>query len=247
MATQQQRDKIPDVSEQTELDNGPVKVRWSGRDRKRVRRGLQAALDDGHVDRAIARPVMSRQKTQIVIKTEEELDAFLAELEYKAKWRTIKRIKRRIKEERADDGDDEDGDNLPEKAQRRKDETDMDTLLEEVVIPHARDRAEDVWPGGTVDVDEICWFWNPQLSNSAGMAYRDSACPRRYVPDDYRLAIGLAKEYFYRHGVDELLEVVRHELIHIWQYEHEMGSGGHGSDFRQWMDDLDTHRHCNHW
>jgi hypothetical protein len=246
MPTQQQYDAIPDVSEQTKLDNGPVKIRWSGRDRSRVRRGLLAALEDGYVERAVAYPVVVRQKTQIVIKTEEELEAFTAELETKAKWRTVKRLKRRIKEERRDD-DGGTGDSLSEKAHHRKEETDMDTLLQEVVIPHARSRVEAVWPGGTVDVDDIYWFWNPQLSDSAGMAYRDSACPRRYVPTDYRLAIGLAKAYYYKHGVDELLEVVRHELIHVWQYEHKMGSGGHGSDFKQWLGDMDTHRHCKHW
>lgn len=127
-------------------------------------------------------------------------------------------------------------------------ETDLDTLMEEVVIPHARRKASEVWPGGTVDVDEISWFWNKHLTNCAGKAYWGTAVPdKRY--DISSPAIALAPAYYYQHGIDELLETVRHELIHVWQYRHENGftRGGHGQDFKQWMDDMDTHRHCKHW
>lgn len=129
----------------------------------------------------------------------------------------------------------------------KRKETDMDLLMEEVVIPHARRVCEDVWPGGTVDVDEIEWFWNPQLTNSAGMAYYGSAVPET-LAGDAEYAIGLAPAYYYQHGVDELLEVVRHELIHQWQFQHPDGGRGiHGPKFKQWVDDLNTSRHCKHW
>ena len=32
---------------------------------------------------------------------------------------------------------------------------------------------------------------------------------------------------------DRAMQTVRHETIHIWQYQH-MGKGGHGSDFMMW-------------
>jgi predicted SprT family Zn-dependent metalloprotease len=65
---------------------------------------------------------------------------------------------------------------------------------------------------------------------------------------DARYAIGLAPDYYYQKGIDNLLEVVRHELIHQWQYQHpDGGRGGHGPKFRQWVDDLDTERYCKHW
>lgn len=351
MVTQSQWDAIPDVAEQTELDD-PIKIRWSGRDRARVRRGLNAALADGHMDRGIAAPVMGRQKTQIVIKTEEELEAFRDELTYKAKRRVCDRIESEIESQLPDDddgaaivrydpplqdhpcytdapvdfavgdvvellaysgirtlrddngikvgsvkckptgtsayhvvreidgyrvkvawGDHDDstswvprdrivGTNVHQKAKfeyrrekaRRKrariekrKETDLDTLMNEVVIPHARKKATEVWPGGTVDVDEICWFWNPQLSNAAGMAYSNGAVPKSMASG--RLAIGLAPDYYYQKGIEELLDTVRHELIHVWQFEHENGksNGGHGPDFRQWMDEMGCNRHCKHW
>lgn len=129
---------------------------------------------------------------------------------------------------------------------RQRKETDMDVLMEDVVIPHARKVVDEVWPGGSVDVDEIDWFWNPYLTDAAGMAYYGSAVPESMASGRY--AIGLAPDYYYQKGIDSLLGIVRHELIHQWQYQHpDGGDGGHGQKFKQWMDDLDTHRHCNIW
>lgn len=247
MPTKSQWNSIPNVEEQTELENGPIKIRWSGRDRARVRRGLVAALEDGYTERGIAVPVMMRQESQIVIKTQEELDAFTGE--FHAKVRST-RVRNRIPKEiqKQLDGYDKDDDGgLSLSAQKRKRETDLDILMEEIVIPHAREKVNEVWPGGTVDVDNIDWFWNPQLSNSAGMAYHGTAVPERY--SDAQHAIALAPEYYYKHGTEELLKVVRHELIHQWQYMHpdSPNGGGHGRGFKQWVDDMNTNRYCNHW
>lgn len=239
-------DEVPDVSKQTELENGPVKVRWSGHDRSRVRRGIRAAVADGYIERGVAMPVMTRQKTQIVIKTEEELEAFKAELSYKAKWKVQQRIEDEIEEQLSEDEEDDSVEDVPEDVRRRMEETDMDALMEDIVIPHARQWVDEVWPGGSVDVDAIDWFWNPYLSNAAGMAYYGSAVPETMA--DGRYAIGLAPAYYYQHGLDALLEIVRHELIHQWQYQHpDGGNGGHSRKFKQWVDDMDTHRHCKHW
>ena len=122
-------------------------------------------------------------------------------------------------------------------------QADMDAILD-LVIEHARDRCAEVWPGGTVDPDDIYWFWNTRLSSSAGMAYA-----RKGRQHGDRPAIGLAPDYYYQFGLDAVLRTARHELIHQWQYEHPDGfdSGGHGTDFKQWVDDLDTTRHCEHW
>lgn len=246
MATKSKWDSIPDVAEQTELEHGPIKIRWSGHERSRVRRGLVAALEDGYMEKAIAVPVVTRQKTQIVIKTEEELQAFVSELKHKTKSHVCDRIERDIETQRNGDDDESDETELSGEAKRRKEEVDLDTLLNDVVIPHARSKCDEVWPGGTVDVDSISWFWNPQLSHCAGKAYYGNAVPKTYA--DGNLAIGLAPMYYYKHGVDELLELVRHELIHVWSYEHpDVSNVGHGPKFKQWLGDMDTHRHCKHW
>lgn len=237
-------DKLPAVEEQTEFDN-PIKIRWSGNDRARVRRGLRAAVADDYIERGIAYPVMTRQKTQIVIKTEEELEAFKDELSYKAKHQVQKRILDEI-EEQLNPSKESSTEDKSEEYKRRED-VDMDVLLNEIVVPHAEKAANDVWPGGTVDVDEIDIFWNSYLSSCAGRAYYGSAVPDSMA--DGRLAIGLAPEYYYRHGLDELLRTVRHELIHIWAYEHpDVDSNhGHGPRFKAWLDEMDTDRYCKHW
>ena len=132
-----------------------------------------------------------------------------------------------------------------ERIQERK-QTDMDTLMEDVVVPHARKVVNDVWPGGTVDVGEIDFFWNPQLTRCAGKAYWGSAVPETMASGEY--AIGLAPDYYYQRGIEELLSIVRHECCHIWQYMHpDCDGGGHGPKFKQWIEDLDTTRHCKNW
>jgi len=129
---------------------------------------------------------------------------------------------------------------LPVEAKRRQ--ADMDAILD-LVIEHARRECAEVWPGGTVDPDEIHWFWNTRLSSSAGMAY--SRIGRQHGD---RPAIGLAPDYYYQFGLEAVLRTARHELIHQWQFEHpDGGISGHGPKFRQWIDDLDTTRHCQTW
>lgn len=248
MATQSQWDSIPDVEEQTELENGPIKVRWTAHDRARVRRGLVAALEDDYMERAIAVPVVMRQETQIVIKTEEELEAFQAEFDYKASGRSARRVEKEIRNQLNGNDDESEETKRSEAFQRRKEQADLDALMNDIVIPHARKWANEVWPGGTVDVDDISWFWNTQLTSCAARAYWGTSVPDTMV-DGGPPAIGLAPAYYYQHGLDEMLKVVRHELIHIWQRNHENGfdRGGHGQDFKQWIGDMDTHRYCKHW
>ena len=146
-----------------------------------------------------------------------------------AKWEKLRRDRRR----------------RARRIERRKEETNMDILLDDVVIPHARKKVGEVWPGGSVDVDRIEFFWNTRLRSSAGKAYYASGVPKRI---DARYAIGLAPAYYYQHGIEGLLKTVRHELIHQWQYQHpDGGRGGHGPKFKQWVSDLDTTRYCKNW
>lgn len=108
-----------------------------------------------------------------------------------------------------------------------------------VAQTHADEVCQRVWPGGTVRPDELQWTWNNRLRSSAGRF-----CPNGDDPE----RIELAWEYYELHGMLELLDVVRHELIHAWQYNHpDVGRAGHGQSFKQWVSDLDTSRHCKSW
>lgn len=248
MATQTQWESIPDVSEQTPLDE-PIKVRFSGKDRARVRRGLHAALEDGCMEKAVARPAMSRQKTQIVLKTEEEVDAFLDELGYKAKHYVQQRVSEEVHNQLESSTSTESTEPTPpQEFLDRRENTDMDRFLDEVKS-HTQDKMEDVWRD-TVDYSKITWFWNPYLTRSAGRAYHGfNAIPDCADNQGSPYAIGLAPDYYYMHGKEALLEVARHEAIHQRQVLHPDADGkmGHGPDFKQWIDDMDTHRHCKSW
>lgn len=80
MATDDQWNALPDVEDQDPLPE-PIKVRWEGDARYRVRTSLHAALESDWYDRALAIRCFDRQKTNIVVRTREERDALLAELE----------------------------------------------------------------------------------------------------------------------------------------------------------------------
>lgn len=109
-----------------------------------------------------------------------------------------------------------------------------------MVRVHAGEVCESVWPGGTVDPDAIEWTWNGRLRSTAGRF--------RAHPDDRPPEVELAWGYYREHGLAELLSTVRHELIHAWQYFHpDGGRVGHGPTFTQWVEDLDTSRHCRRW
>lgn len=125
-------------------------------------------------------------------------------------------------------------------ARAKREQADMDALLA-LCKRHAEHVANDVWPEDAVPVSEIDFEWNSQFSWLGG----------RYTPNDMRggSIIELSPGLYYTHGLAELLEIVRHELIHAWQDYHPAGNPPdthkhHGRDFRQWLDDMNTSRHC---
>jgi len=115
---------------------------------------------------------------------------------------------------------------------------DREAVLQATQV-HAREVCSSIW-SHTVDPDQITWVWNNRFRSAAG----------RYTPRTRRDGprIELAWGYYSLHGWLEYLKVVRHELIHAWQDFHPDGGGlGHGPKFKQWIEDLNTHRHCKCW
>lgn len=127
MATDEQWDALPDVEEQEPLDE-PLKIEWyPGVARSRVRTGLHAALESDWTDRALAIRCMDRLDVSVVVKTEDERQALLAELrtlDSPAEWgvevghhpNARRAIQRVIQELETDvvgaEGDDEDSEGL---------------------------------------------------------------------------------------------------------------------------------------
>lgn len=242
-------ERLPDMDEQTEL-TVPLKFpfRVGTTDRARMRRAAVAAAEDDFRKASFAVRVFRRQKTNIVIQTEEELEAFeyiRNNVRFESR-RTRRRFNNRFdeKKEAVLQGESPDQGTevtVPDDVEHRVRNTDMEKLLTEDVVTHAETWSQDVFDG-TVDVSKISFFWNPYLTDSAGMAY--SSVPNTLPGRG--LGIGLSKDYYYARGRDELLRIVRHELIHIWQYISN-GKMGHGKDFRQWVSDMNTDRHCRPW
>jgi hypothetical protein len=86
--------------------------------------------------------------------------------------------------------------------------------------------SEEVFDG---ELSTVSWSWNGNNSSVAG---------RHYVGK-----IELTPQYLETHGWNEVLKVVRHEMIHAWQTQIH-GSGGHDAAFHDWMVPANTRRHC---
>lgn len=75
-----------------------------------------------------------------------------------------------------------------------------------------------------------------RLSRASGRArwHTDSSGKTEYE-------LKVSKHLIKNQDWDRVRQTVRHEAIHIWQYQTESFSGGHGVDFRKWMnkDDFD--------
>lgn len=88
-----------------------------------------------------------------------------------------------------------------------------------------------------VDLDKVAVQVSQKLKRAAGKAGKNRQRPPEYF---MRFAYGAYEKW----GWDkEIEETVRHELIHIRQYQVN-GSGGHGLDFRRMADEVDAPRHC---
>ncbi len=101
------------------------------------------------------------------------------------------------------------------------------------ILTRARDYARSL--PLEVDHDRIEWEVSTRAKRRAG------AC--RHHPADDRVTIRLARRAYDRLDWDAFAGVVRHELVHAWEFQ-EFGSAGHGPRFRVKARELDAPRHC---
>ena len=92
---------------------------------------------------------------------------------------------------------------------------------------HAMTVATEHFP--ELPVEAIAWETSTRMERSSGKAIYDSA------GEDKEITIRLSWDAYQEHGREQFTRVVRHELIHAWQY-HEHGDGDHGPTFRQWIE-----------
>jgi len=87
-----------------------------------------------------------------------------------------------------------------------------------------------------VDLGSVRWTVSHRAKRRAG------SC--RYDRDSGNVTIRLAWDAYQRHGWGEITDVIRHELVHAWEFQ-QFGESGHGERFRNKADEIDAPRHCS--
>lgn len=101
---------------------------------------------------------------------------------------------------------------------------------------HAADVATEHFP--ELPLEAITWETSTRMQRSAGKAIYDS--------ESEEITIRLSWDAYREYGWEQFARVVRHELIHAWQY-YERGEADHGPTFHQWIEPLETDRHCERY
>jgi predicted SprT family Zn-dependent metalloprotease len=104
---------------------------------------------------------------------------------------------------------------------------------EDELLARAREYAATV--GIDVDLDAVSWEVSRRAKRRAG------ACVYHGGRD--AVAIRLTWAAYRSFGWDEFTDVIRHELVHAWEFL-EYGESGHGERFREKADAVDASRHC---
>ena len=134
---------------------------------------------------------------------------------------------------------------LTDDAVTSHDETpETDDELKQAAIRHAEETLVDHPSlGDPIDLSDVRFEISHRMKRTAGRCIRHR--PGGSTPND-GYTIRLARRGYDNRGYDEFLSTVRHELVHVWQYEvHD--SGDHGETFAQWTDILVIEQHCEHF
>lgn len=107
-----------------------------------------------------------------------------------------------------------------------------DELLARARI-HARSVLKET--GLAVDLSRIEWDVSPRAKRRAGVC--------RWDADAGVATIVLTRRAYRAYDADAFEAVVRHELIHAWQFQ-RFGEAGHGARFREVAAELDAPRRC---
>ncbi len=98
---------------------------------------------------------------------------------------------------------------------------------------HARETIEDA--DIAVDLSAVEWRVSTRARRRAGVC--------RYHPDRESVTIVLARRAYEAYDWPAFAAVVRHELVHAWEFQ-QFGESGHGQRFREQAAALEAPRHC---
>ncbi|MFA9415768.1 SprT-like domain-containing protein [Natrinema sp. HArc-T2] len=116
--------------------------------------------------------------------------------------------------------------------------TDGETnTLDDEIIARARIHAREVRDEHELAVDLSALEWTV----SARARRRAGAC--RWQPDREVATIVLARRAYERYDWPTFAAVVRHELVHAWEFQ-QFGDSGHSDRFRERAATLEAPRYC---
>jgi predicted SprT family Zn-dependent metalloprotease len=114
--------------------------------------------------------------------------------------------------------------------------TDEALTIDDELLARARIHAREIVDKHALDLNlgAIEWEVSARARRRAGLC--------RYHGDGV-VTIVLARRAYERYEWPEFAAVVRHELVHAWEFLH-FGESGHGERFRDLAARLDAPRHC---
>lgn len=107
---------------------------------------------------------------------------------------------------------------------------------DEEILAHARVHARAVADELSVDLERVEWTVSSRARRRAG------AC--RWDRETATATITLSRRAYSAYDRERFEAVVRHELIHAWEFQ-RFGESGHGERFRERAAALDVPRHCD--
>jgi len=110
------------------------------------------------------------------------------------------------------------------------------TATDEEILAHARVHARQVAGELAVDLSALEWATSARARRRAG------AC--RWDQTRGVAIIVLSRQAYAAYDRERFEEVVRHELIHAWEFQH-FGESDHGPRFLEKAAELSVPRHCD--
>ncbi len=95
----------------------------------------------------------------------------------------------------------------------------------------------DEWPltSAHVDLEAVRFETSTRMKRQHGIcSYDGSVC-----------TIRLSAETHERGGFCATKETIRHELVHVYQHQHDDLTSGHGESFKRWVEPLDLSGRCS--
>ena len=115
--------------------------------------------------------------------------------------------------------------------------TDEDLTIDDEIVARARIHAREVLRQYDLEIDRSSLEW--EVTTRARR--RAGAC--RWNASREVATIVLTRQAYERYEWETFAGVVRHELVHAWEFQ-RYGESGHGSRFREQAARLEAPRHC---